>query len=517
MSSITFNCANCGKAYICGAQFAGKGMKCKQCGQVNKVPGLAAKTVAQYGSSLYDLDEPAPLPQRGGMAPSRPMQPPKFFDDEAPRPQSGLKRGLSIAGGVVGFLVVFGIVTAAIKSGRNNPNELNNDANAQANLPPSPEQQGPIGGTNSGSFGYEESAGPIAEPLFTETGPLTEIQPGITFQEIRLQPSQPLNAGRPGQRGRLWIYMPTRVHQPGSLPCVFITGAGSNLITGASVGEDSRPEHIPYVQAGFAVVAYELDGDVPDLSKASEQQILQASRQFLAAQAGLVNAKIALDYALKHLPQVDPERIYAAGHSSAGTMALLFASSEPRVKGCAAYAPVYDMNARFDATKRTMISRVVPSGARFFNELNPANLSQGLNGPVFLFQALDDTNVVPAMNDNAANQLRSKGKKVTYVKVTNGGHYQSMISDGIPRAIEWLKGLPASADNSGGVFTNGSPAQPRNQNQANRPNMRTGPPGIPVGPRFGPGSRTNPPGRNMPGMRKGPMGPRGPGFNNRPR
>lgn len=86
-------------------------------------------------------------------------------------------------------------------------------------------------------------------------------------------------------------------------------------------------------------------------------------------------------------------------------MALLFASSEPRVKGCAAYAPVYDMNARFDATKRTMISRVVPSGARFFNELNPANLSQGLNGPVFLFQALDDTNVVPAMNDNAANQL----------------------------------------------------------------------------------------------------------------
>ena len=43
------------------------------------------------------------------------------------------------------------------------------------------------------------------------------------------------------------------------------------------------------------------------------------------AQAGLVNARNALEFVLARVPEVDPKRIYAAGHSSAGTLALLFA------------------------------------------------------------------------------------------------------------------------------------------------------------------------------------------------
>jgi hypothetical protein len=51
----------------------------------------------------------------------------------------------------------------------------------------------------------------------------------------------------------------------------------------------------------------------------------------------------------------------------------------------------------------------------------------------------DDSNV-PCSDSRACEQrLKSLGKSVTLVTVPTGNHYQSMIDQGIPRAIEWLK------------------------------------------------------------------------------
>ena len=57
----------------------------------------------------------------------------------------------------------------------------------------------------------------------------------------------------------------------------------------------------------------------------------------MAVQAGLANARTALEFALAKVPKLDAKRIYVAGHSSAATLALLFASHEPRIKACAAW------------------------------------------------------------------------------------------------------------------------------------------------------------------------------------
>jgi acetyl esterase/lipase len=64
--------------------------------------------------------------------------------------------------------------------------------------------------------------------------------------------------------------------------------------------------------------------------------------------------------------------------------------------------------------------------------------------PVFLFYAEDDARFAGQVRE-LAERLAAAGKKVTAEHVPKGGHYQSMIDEGIPRAIQWLKSLPAKS------------------------------------------------------------------------
>ena len=101
-------------------------------------------------------------------------------------------------------------------------------------------------------------------------------------------------------------------------------------------------EHLPYARAGYAVLAFDVDGMLANRQNPTPEAIFEAAGRFQAAQAGLVNAHIALEYVLAKVPEVDPKRITVAGHSSAGTLAVLFAEHEPRLRSCLAYAPVDD-------------------------------------------------------------------------------------------------------------------------------------------------------------------------------
>jgi hypothetical protein len=40
-----------------------------------------------------------------------------------------------------------------------------------------------------------------------------------------------------------------------------------------------------------------------------------------------------------------------------------------------------------------------------------------------------------------AELLGRTNRNVTFVRVPTGNHYESMIQEGIPRGIEWLRGL----------------------------------------------------------------------------
>jgi dipeptidyl aminopeptidase/acylaminoacyl peptidase len=268
-------------------------------------------------------------------------------------------------------------------------------------------------------------AGPIT---FPELGPSQLIQPGIRFQEATLR--------RGAMPMRVWYYQPEKA--PDKLPLVLVPPAGSTLFVGMEMGEGDRPEHYPYARAGFAVASFDIDGHVPDLKKAPKSALLKGAREFRAAQAGLANAKATLDFILAKVPNIDPDRIYVAGHSSAATLALLLAEHEPRIKACAAYAPVTDVEAWL-APFIPELESALPGYRKFLSFSSPSTNADMLKCPVFLFHAEDDPKVPIRQCTDFAELLKKTNPHVTLVTTPTGNHHTSMIREGIPKGIKWFQ------------------------------------------------------------------------------
>jgi dipeptidyl aminopeptidase/acylaminoacyl peptidase len=280
--------------------------------------------------------------------------------------------------------------------------------------------------------------GPIEMPPLPAVGPGRAIEPGVMFHEVRLP-----GGAKPGFAGKLWLYLPAGEHAEHSLPCVLIAPGGSSLLKGMELTEGARPEHLPYVRAGFAVLAYELDGALASGRNPGEAEMSQAIIRFLAARAGLVNAHVALEFVLQRVPLVDPRRIYTAGHSSAATTAMLFAEQEPMIGGCVAYAPAIDLVKHFGAE---VVQTLHTTGLDDLAVRHaPMNHESKLGCPIMLFHARDDGTLPVADTEACAQRLKALGKSVTLVIVPSGGHYDSTIREGVPRGIAWLQELAGRA------------------------------------------------------------------------
>ncbi len=238
----------------------------------------------------------------------------------------------------------------------------------------------------------------------------------------------------PGNNTKLWIYLPPGKAPLGSLPCVLICGAGSTMLEGMRVGDGDELEHIPYVKAGLVVVAYDLDG--PNETGSPEPR---SYNTFRASMAGLVNARNALEYAIAKVPEVNPKQLFAAGHSSAGTVALLFAEHEPRLAGCVAYAPAVDLKARFPGFVIRAMGSALPDLPDFVVRSSPRTHEQQLNCPVMIFHAADDSNCPIEASREMIQRLQGLGKEAVLVEVPTGDHYQPMLDSGIPAGIQWMK------------------------------------------------------------------------------
>ncbi len=210
------------------------------------------------------------------------------------------------------------------------------------------------------------------------------------------------------------------------------------MITGSLLSPGDRAEHSPYVYRSFAVVAYDLDG--PLTKGASNREVVDAIRQFRDAQYGVLNGRIAIDYVLAHVPAIDPAELFAAGHSSAGSVALNLAANDPRIRAVVAYAPGVDATTRFSAKAKAALSGYVAID-EILAAASPINHINDIGCPVFLFHADDDDNVTTPEFQRFVSSLESAGKKVTVATVPDGGHYESMINKGIDAGIKFLMPL----------------------------------------------------------------------------
>jgi len=251
------------------------------------------------------------------------------------------------------------------------------------------------------------------------------LAPGVSFAEVTLP-------GAKEKAARLWVYLPSPL-PAGKLPCVVIAPAGTPLSYGIKVQDGDRPEHLPYVRAGFAVIAYDIDGAFDPQNSAG---IRTAIQDFRAAEAGVANARVALNYALDHLG-VDPARLYVAGHSSAATLALQVAERDKRVRGTVAYAPVTDI-AKHLENQFPALDKLVPGTSAFLKEYSPLSHIESLRCPVFLFHSDLDRTVPVQQTIAFSRELTRVNPRVTLSSGPYGDHYGSMIKDGIPRGIAWL-------------------------------------------------------------------------------
>jgi dienelactone hydrolase len=282
----------------------------------------------------------------------------------------------------------------------------------------------------------------VPPPAFTDRGPpqpLGTEEGNVVVHTISLGPTGGYY-NPPGHGGAMYLYLPPGQHPPGSLPCVLITGAGTNLLYGYEFGGDpsetgDAEEFLPYAKAGMAVLAYELDGPTDDGTHTEAEGYMQ----FCASCAGLVNARNALEYVLAKVPEVNPKQIFVAGHSSAATTALLFAEHETRLAGCVAYAPCSDLSDRFPGFLIRMLQLEMPGLADFIVQSSPRTHESRLSCPLFLFHAEDDSNVSVEESKGFAKRLQAVGKDVTLKTVPTGDHYDSMIEEGIPAGIAWIK------------------------------------------------------------------------------
>lgn len=272
---------------------------------------------------------------------------------------------------------------------------------------------------------------PAVGAALPELGPAQQLEPGVILHEAVL----------PGASGpsKVWIYLPEK--RGGRVPCVLIAPPGSRMYHGMSLGEGERAVHLQYVRAGMAVVAYELDG--PTLVRPTPAQFLASVRAFKAANAGVSNARAALDFALARVPELDSRRIYTLGQNSAGTVALLAAARDPRVSACVAFAPMCNPRARLGGSFLKQVSAAFPDYSAFITRSSPLENAARIRCPVFLFHADDDSVVTRGEVDTFAHRLSLTNHSVRFVEVPTGNHYDSMLRQGIPQSIAWLKGLPA--------------------------------------------------------------------------
>ena len=261
---------------------------------------------------------------------------------------------------------------------------------------------------------------------------------GAQFIDVHLTGEQP------AESTHLWVYLPQGDHKVGSLPCVLIAPGGTITVTGIGLEKSDQPEHLPYVAAGFAVVAFDLDGPV-SLKHVTQSQLVNAVGKFQAAHGGVDNGKKAIDYIVARIPEVDANRLYAAGHSSAGLIALDMAIADKRIKGCCAYCPCTSVRKWMGRMPGIceMLEKNVSGFDTFVDDASPTNHLDALKEkPVLLFTSAGDTRVLPETVKSFATDLTAAGSNhVKLVVADTGDHYNSMIKVGIPAGIDFLKAL----------------------------------------------------------------------------
>lgn len=432
----------CGHVMKVKDELKGKHIRCLECKQAHTVkprrfPRLKKTRTERPKRSRESATKATPSYSAPPSRPPRPKPAPKRKKKRkqtAAQGESG--NGSKIVAALFVVLSVAGFVAKlAVRLNRHFPL---NESSASSGTDDSGSIASMLGlGNSLVSSPYDLTGVPL--PTFPDLPAPALTLSGVNVYQFSLAGDKDL----PGAQATMRVYIPQDAVADHSRTCVLVAPAGSNLIVGNSIdGMDYHDETLPYAVNGCVVVMYSLDGTGPselhdDIMTGIMYKI--GYSDFMKARAGLVNARNAMEYVLAKLPQVDPTKIYSAGHSSAGTLSLQLAASQPKLAGSIAYAPVSDLTNRLgEIANDPQLSPIFPEFRQYLETYSPMAMADRMERPLFLFHAADDGNV-PISQSNQLSQQVPNAANLTYVRVPTGNHYDSMINEGIPAALTWLR------------------------------------------------------------------------------
>lgn len=236
----------------------------------------------------------------------------------------------------------------------------------------------------------------------------------------------------------IWIYRPSSEPET-KLPLVVVPPAGGNMISAPELSNADKPEHLPYVRAGFLGVSTTFQGQMA--ADPADLEFIEILEVFRSSRAGVRNVESALDLALRSVGYIDEERVYVAGHSSAATLALLVATDDERIRGAADFAPVWNIPEYLGSEVVADIDSYLSGFGEFLNWNSPINQIENYRVPLFIFHSKADAVVPYGTSEDAVSELTAAGVEVDFRTAASGDHYSSMIQAGIPAAIEWFRSL----------------------------------------------------------------------------
>ncbi|TWU31982.1 alpha/beta hydrolase family protein [Novipirellula artificiosorum] len=260
--------------------------------------------------------------------------------------------------------------------------------------------------------------------------------------------------GSPGEDDKIWVMRPKRNKrnndQERSYPCVFVASAGATVLTGIGMSTAEMGQYSALTRQGFVVVGYGTDGHIDETT--TDRQFIDAHRRFRASMSGLVNSRNAIELALAKVPSIDPNRLYAVGHSSAAKHALLLATHDPRIRGCISLAGFADILQTADAQEQANYDSVLSDWREFAVKASPATHADSLQCPVYLYHRDGDL-VVSARNSMNFAAQRSNANLPTKLVISSGSDHYTAVRH-IDTAASWLADLDDCL-RTGKTFVNG--------------------------------------------------------------
>jgi dipeptidyl aminopeptidase/acylaminoacyl peptidase len=190
---------------------------------------------------------------------------------------------------------------------------------------------------------------------------------------------------------------------------------------GFAFGEDDWEQAQPFRDAGFVVLIPILRGE-------------NGQPGHYTMFYDEVNDVLAAAEALARLPYVDPNRLYVAGHSAGGTLALLAALTSPRFRAAAAFSGSPDQ-VSFVRGQMELVP-FNPSDQKEYQMRSPLAFARSFKCPTRLYHGDEEWGFRPS-SKKTAEKARAAGLDVEAVSVP-GDHFTS-VPEAMRRAIAFFR------------------------------------------------------------------------------